>query len=97
VGIGKNRRFGKEIGGLGTGKGTGAETMRTQNLQRRVEALEVKRPGEDRQETQAILAKCTDEELDRLRDIIRRTDEWQKEPTEEEACFLAELMEKYVI
>ena len=71
--------------------------MRTQNLQRRVEALEVKRPGEDRQETQAILAKCTDEELRRIVDLCLRTDEWQKEPTEEEACFLAELMEKYVI
>ena len=71
--------------------------MKLGSLDRRLERLEAQRPGEDRQETQAILAKCTDEELDRLGDIIRRTDEWQKEPTEEDACFLAELMEKYVI
>ena len=50
--------------------------MKLGSLDRRLERLEAPRPGEDRQETQAILAKCTDEELDRLRDIIRRTDEW---------------------
>lgn len=45
----------------------------------------------------AFLAKLTDEELDRLGDIIQRTDEWQKEPTEEESCFLAELRAKYAV
>jgi hypothetical protein len=71
--------------------------MKLGSLDRRLERLEAQRPGEDRQETQAILAKCTDEELRRIVDLCQRTDEWQKEPTEEEACFLAELMEKYVI
>jgi hypothetical protein len=71
--------------------------MKLGSLDRRLERLEAKQPGEDRHETQAILAKCTDEELRQLEDICLRTDEWQKEPTEEEACFLAELMEKYVI
>ena len=71
--------------------------MKLGNIGQRLARLEAQRPGEDRHETQAILAKCTDEELRRIVDLCLRTDEWQKEPTEEEACFLAELMEKYVI
>jgi len=69
--------------------------MRSDNLDRRLTVLEAKRPDADRQETRTFLAKLTDEELRRLGDICLRTDEWQKEPTDEEACFLAELRTKY--
>ena len=69
--------------------------MKADSLDRRLAVLEANRPDEDRQETRAFLAKLTVEELRRLRDICLRTDEWQKGPTEEEACFLAELREKY--
>jgi hypothetical protein len=71
--------------------------MKAEALDRRVTALEVRRPDADadRSEIRVFLAKLADEELDRLGDICLRTDEWQKEPTEEEACFLAELRTKY--
>ena len=71
--------------------------MKLDSLDQRLAVLEARQPDVDRQETRTFLAKLTDEELRRLRDICLRTDEWQKEPTEEDACFLAELMEKYVI
>lgn len=67
------------------------------DLEKRIAVLEAKQPDVDEQETRAFLAKLTDEELDRLGDIIQRTDEWQKEPTEEESCFLAELRAKYAV
>jgi len=58
-------------------------------------ALEARRPDADRSEISTFLARLTVEELRRLRDICLRTDEWKREPTEEEACFLAELRTKY--
>jgi hypothetical protein len=69
--------------------------MKLDSLDQRLAVLEARRPDVDRQETRTFLAKLTDEELRRLRDICLRTDEWQKEPTEDEACFLVELREKY--
>ena len=71
--------------------------MKLDSLDRRLAELETKQSALDRQVTRAILAKLTVEELRRLGDICLRTDEWQKEPTEEEACFLAELKGKYAI
>ena len=69
--------------------------MKADSLDRRLAVLEAKQSDVDRQEIRAFLAKLTVEELRRLEDICLRTDEWQKEPTEEEACFLADLRVKY--
>jgi hypothetical protein len=71
--------------------------MRADGLDRRVSLLEAKRSDVDGEETRAFLAKLTYAELSRLEDICLRTDEWQKEPTEEEACFFAELRAKYAV
>jgi hypothetical protein len=69
--------------------------MRHDSLDRRLAVLEAKQPDVDERETRVFLGKLTDAELDRLGEIIQRTDNWQKEPTEEEACFLAKLRAKY--
>jgi len=69
--------------------------MKADTLDRRVTALEAKRPDADRSEIRAFLAKLTDEELERLGEIVRRREVDHIEPTEEEACFLAELRTKY--
>ena len=69
--------------------------MKADSLDRRLTVLEAKQPDVDRQKTRAFLAKLTEEELRRLEDICLRTDEWQNEPTEDEASFLAKLREKY--
>ena len=72
--------------------------MKAEALQERIRKLEAnalaKRPDESK-ETRRFLGRLNVEELRRLRDIYLRTDEWQREPTEEEACFLAELRTKY--
>jgi hypothetical protein len=72
--------------------------MKATALDRRVTALEGKQPDAedaDRSMTRAFLSKLTVEELRRLRDILTRIEDGQKGPTEEEACFLAELEAKY--
>ena len=71
--------------------------MKASSLDRRVSLLEAKRSDVDGQETRAFLAKLTYAELSQLEDICLRTDEWQKQPTEDEACFLAELRTKYAV
>jgi hypothetical protein len=71
--------------------------MKADTLDRRVTALEARRldADADRSEIRAFLAKLTDEELERLGEIKRRREVDHIEPTEEEACFLAELRTKY--
>ena len=71
--------------------------MKAEALDRRVTALEDRRPDADadRSEIRAFLAKLTDEELERLGEIVRWREVDHIEPTEEEAHFLAELEAKY--
>ena len=46
--------------------------IKADNLDRRLAALEAKRPDVDRQETRAFLAKLTEEVLNTLHDIAER-------------------------
>jgi hypothetical protein len=66
--------------------------MRTQYLQKRVEALEATAPKPDGRGK--ILSQCDDDELDRYGEIARRYED-HIELTEEDMRFLAELEAKY--
>jgi len=66
------------------------------NLESRLVSLEARQLSA-KSDTQKFVEKCTDAELHELEKIAIRTENGHKELTEEEACFLAELREKYVI
>jgi len=67
--------------------------MRSDNLDRRLTALEADAP-EPEDGWKKILSQCTDEELDRYGEIARRYED-HIELTEEEMRFLAEQEVKY--
>jgi hypothetical protein len=64
------------------------------NLESRLVSLEARQPFA-KSESQKFLEKCTDVELRELEKIAIRTENGQKELTEEEARFLGDLMVKY--
>jgi hypothetical protein len=70
--------------------------MKAEALNRRIRTLEAEIPTQEPKSIwKEILPQCTIEELRRLRKIRLQIIEEQREPTEEEACFLAELRTKY--